>query len=71
MAHGLDAAGLHHPPSGVALVSEVIEVLLGNMYGPMVIVTGLLKGYAIGRAAHGTVRIGQVDPGLLPGGSVP
>lgn len=33
---------------GVALVSEVlaalIEVLLGNMYGPMVIVTGIVQG---------------------------
>lgn len=33
---------------GVALVSEIIsaliEVLLGNMYGPMVIVTGLVQG---------------------------
>lgn len=33
---------------GVALVSEVvaalIEVLLGNMYGPMVIVSGLIQG---------------------------
>lgn len=44
---------------GVALVSEVIaaliEVLLGNMYGPMVIVTGLVQGvgaeaaFALGR----------------------
>ena len=33
---------------GVALVSEIIaaliEVLLGNMYGPMVIVTGFVQG---------------------------
>lgn len=46
MAATLSAYILQKP--GVALVSEMlaalIEVLLGNMYGPMVIVTGFVQG---------------------------
>lgn len=51
---------------GVAIVSEiiaaVIEVLLGNMFGPMVIVTGIVQGvgaeaaFAIGRYKSYTMR---------------
>ncbi len=51
---------------GVAIVSEiiaaVIEVLLGNMFGPMVIVTGIVQGvgaeaaFAIGRYKSFTMR---------------
>lgn len=51
---------------GVALVSEiiaaVIEVLLGNMFGPMVIVTGIVQGigaeiaFALGRYKSYTMK---------------